>query len=83
MIFKNNYEKVIINTLKEIASDKNINKATIFQKDVYIDSMGWLQFLIKLEKKLKCAFEPNFLAKGKYETVDDLINGIKSYIDSK
>ncbi len=83
MIFKSNYEKVIINTLKEIASDKNINKDTIIQKDVYIDSMGWLQFLIKLEKKLKCTFEPNFLAQGKYETVDDLINGIKSYIDSK
>ena len=83
MIFKSNYEKVIINTLKEIASDKNINKDTIIQKDVYIDSMGWLQFLIKLEKKLKCAFEPDFLAKGKYETVDDLINGVKGYIDSK
>ncbi|ACL75979.1 phosphopantetheine-binding protein [Ruminiclostridium cellulolyticum] len=83
MIFKINYEKVIINTLKEIASDKNINKDTIILKDIYIDSMGWLQFLIKLEKKLKCTFEPDFLAKGKYETVEDLINGIKNYVNSK
>ncbi|HOV25698.1 acyl carrier protein [Acetivibrio straminisolvens] len=83
MIFKSNYEKVVISILKEIASDENINKDTNIQKDIYIDSMGWLQFLIKLEKKLKCNIEPNFLAKGNYETVEDLVNGIKSYIDSK
>ncbi|MCL2151402.1 MAG: phosphopantetheine-binding protein [Oscillospiraceae bacterium] len=83
MILKSNYAKAIINALKEVTSNDSISKDTDIQKDIYIDSMGWIQFLIKLEKKFKYSFEPGFLSKEKYETVNDLINCIVRVIDSK
>ena len=81
MIFKPNYEKVVIHILKKISAGVYINKDTLIGKELYIDSMGWIQFLIQIEKKLNHHFAPDFLAKQNYETVGELIRGIQAHCE--
>lgn len=79
---KKKYDGFIIKTLKEVTSEKNINKRTNLKTDLDIDSIAWVQILFKIESHFGQFRDLDALISSPYETAEDLINIIKKHYEN-
>lgn len=82
MLDVNNIKEFILNTVREQADDSKIVASSNISEDVGIDSIGWLNCLIQIEKQYDCIINPQAIFSQRIVFVQDFIDVMIKYIEN-
>lgn len=80
---ENDVANFVLDLVSDMSLGTDITAQSNIKDDVDIDSIGWLRCLIRLEEKYKCSFGPGFLIDSNIVTIQDFIDKIVNYLETK